>query len=272
MNYLIRWERVNVFIRERFVEIIEDAPGRWRPHEGDTLLITRGSNLELEFKLFVTVQATRDEATRLDGERAVRLVIKGELVAEGRHTLGEMMYSLLRVANFSRPGLNLRHHSRVNEEDYRRILAGDINARRSLYFGVLQFLPRQWREYVDLAAQELNARRRLAPDGLVADERHVVENPRWPLDSLIQVIDRHFVETVRVAARAGVRRAQLPPDLRGPLAELDPSSGRTNPWLDHFLSWAERNEEQLVNLRNAVADAAREHAEEEPAPWRAHRW
>ena len=111
MNYLIRSERVRLIQHRTSVEIVEDRPSRWRPNDGDILLVTVGSNLQLEFSLFVKVLEIRTEEIRLDDEPGVRLVVKGELIGEGHNTLGQMMYSLTRVANFSRPGLNLRHHA-----------------------------------------------------------------------------------------------------------------------------------------------------------------
>lgn len=272
MNYLIRSERIRLIQHRASVEIVEGRPKRWRPHDGDMLLVTRGSNLQLEFSLFVRVLAITTEEIRLDDGPAVRLIVKGELISEGHNTLGQMMYSLIRVANFSRPGLNLRHHAQIRDEDLQRVLNGDIYARRSLYFGVLQFLPRQWRDYVDLAAREYSARRALASVAVMEAGRRTREDPRWPLDSLLEVLDREFVEFVGLAARAGARRTALPLELRSPLAEVDPTSGRPNTWIDQFLGWAQRNGEQLVRLREAIATASQEHEEEGGTSWRIHHW
>jgi hypothetical protein len=142
MIYMFRIERAERIrhLPNRQIEIVEFVRGNWRPSGDDVLLLTEGSNLELVFQLGVAVEKVAVDHARLDDHDGFRLTIHGRVTAEPRVTLSQMMYSLVRVSNFARPGLNVRHHSRVLEHDYERIVNGSVHARRSIYFGILQRL------------------------------------------------------------------------------------------------------------------------------------
>jgi hypothetical protein len=272
MYYVFRLERATEFNQagER-VELVEEVAGRWRPKQGDILLLTEGSNLNLIFRLFVQVEKVAEDErpsihSRAEGMRRIR--ISATLLAEGKNSLGQMMYSLQKISNFARPGLNVRHHGSVGEVDYQRVRNDDIHARRSLYYGTLQFLPAVWRSYLDLSARALHQRASLEERNSAAKDD---EDPRWPLTSLLSIIDRSFLEPVTLAHRAATRRQELPMDLRGPFVEVTMSS---NPgWVEKFLRWSWTNRAVLDDLRSNIGTLTRDTPEEDKeVQWRPHRW
>lgn len=68
-------------------------------------------------------------------------------------SLQDFIYSLEKVANFERPGSSIRHHGPISDRDVEAIASGSIHMYRTLYFGVLRYLPQERREELALSAR-----------------------------------------------------------------------------------------------------------------------
>jgi hypothetical protein len=273
MIYIFRRERAEeVRLSNHRVDLVEFVRGRWRPDREDILLVTAGNNLELIFQLAVRVDKVSEQEATVDEVDGFRLTIHGEVVVEPGVRLGQMMYSLRRVSNFARPGLNVRHHSRVLDDDYKRIVSRDVHARRSIYFGILQRLPPLWRDVIDLTARQRLARHALR-QGPADASTGLYENddPRWPVGALIEVLDQDILRSTRLASLAAERRQSLPMEVRGPYAEAMPN-GAVSDWPERLLSLASRNAFVLQSLRDEMFNAALQQPDEGGIEWRPHRW
>ena len=253
---------------------------RWKLSKGDVLLIGEGKNLEIKFKALTEVIESPEEGTQVPNpenndkeDLGFQRVIRAKEVKElpEDRTLGRLMYSLEKVSNFSKPGLNLRHHGIIDAGDLETIVSGKVHGPRSLYFGMLQYLPQEWRQYMDLTARRSEAAHAvLARDS--PDKRNRASQSALPAYEILAVARDSVVEPVQMAMTAKQLFDGLGVDFQAPFAESEETKLSAN-WLNDLLQGAEEHAKSLMTLHELLAVEAKEMRDQkDERKWRQHRW
>jgi hypothetical protein len=159
MNWIVRLDRVvELPTRERSASVlVERSTRRWRVQEGDRLLLVSGHSLGTVFSAVADVsQVTHSETVdrRVNRSRhEYRVTVRHIVPIHGDVSLEEMMYSLTKVSNFTRPYLHFRRRTTIDDDDLASIQGRRIVVNRSIYFGLLRNLDPRWREWFDLRSQ-----------------------------------------------------------------------------------------------------------------------
>lgn len=294
MNYLFRLEKelepTSPATQESMLrfEFPDDASTRrwifqewsrrsWRVAVKDQLVLTRGRNLELRFIAIGTVLDVRMTESRPPGRGQgaglgyrYTLTVSVERLKE-EPSLRQLMYSLEKVANFSLPGTNLPHHGLLSDHDVETIVSGQVDAERSIYFGLLQYLPERWREFADLTAQQMQARRSL--DGESPQQRIRHESARrLPAQELLSSLHNLLINPIDLGAQASRGISGLGPRFAAPIVELR-SDGNVDSWLGNVLNQAPRLASDMKKNYEVLDRQAKDlpYAEERRV-WRPHRW
>lgn len=281
MYYLMRVDRKSVTFEEigRGGGVVTEFSTADKPiaRQGDSLILASGSNLKLRFLAIASVVSVEGRGIEQEDAGDMEQVEPPEEGGGYRHLfkvtverlreprLGQLMYSLERVSNFTRPGLNFRHHSRVSEADVETIRTGEVHAARSIYFGLLQYLPPEWRSHLDLAARQARAMKTLERNQPGED------GDRLPLEELMHAIYEAAIRPAEMAAQAMERIHKLGPDFRGPYAELG-ADGSPDTWLNDFLHMAPRNVTEIREAQQGFRGASIDVPPDEEKQWRPYRW
>jgi hypothetical protein len=156
-TFVFRRERATQIKAERGGLVVELTKRRWRVRPGDRLLLSTGTGRELKFDALATIRDVHEEPIEEVGLHRYSMAIEEWHDLEPR-LFDEMVYSLEKIANMARPHLHMRHHSVLTEADTETIRSGEVDAARSMYFGVLQDLERKTRAEVDAYLQFLSKR------------------------------------------------------------------------------------------------------------------
>lgn len=240
---------------------------RWGVRSGDALLFLSGTGRETRFFGVASVLSV----THLEKDALLERGLIGtdsraqygyeirlsKLEALPSRVLGDFVYSLEKVSNFSRPSLHFKHHSMVSPRDVETIRAGIIDQGRSLYFGLLRHLPAKIRAELDLRCQ------------LAAAARGERFDPAIASRDLIKWLRDHVVQVVELARKLASLRTEA--EFSEPLVAT--ASDRMDWYLDPLFRYANGSAAAgMGEAMDALADDAENIKPSEGRTWRPHRW
>lgn len=266
-----------VFKKDRAVELPgTDAPvlaevtqRPWRVSQGDRVLIADGAGLYTRFvgSGLVDFVEVVPVPRPLAWERFpnsdpgklhfYRLRLSGWQYLPEIRSLGEVMYSLERVTNFSRPTLNVRHHARLSDVDVLAIEKGLIDQGRSLYFGLLQHMPEPQRTRLDLLCQlaQASSGREFDPASAAAP--------------LLRSLRAAVGEPIRLASRLHTLRTKL--EQKRPISAVSPAKNKE--WrAERLLHLAARDDGMTLSLFDSLTEVSGTTEPGERRKWRPHHW
>lgn len=176
--------------------VVESVKRRWKVARGDTLVFYTKGFRGVQFTSVARVgwvetarfEHEEENQTSAFFEHTVYLSEPNRLPDD--RTLDDLMFSLRRVFNFTRPHLHIRHRSQLSDEDLRTVLTGAIHTKRSLYFGLLRHLPETWRRYHEYQSLALASHTSVSTD--------MEESP--PTDELLSLLEETAFQSVALAA------------------------------------------------------------------------
>jgi hypothetical protein len=193
---------------------------KWRIKQGDTLLYTSGSGNNLRFIGTSTVLEVEQKFIEADKYRdsgpfyTTHLKVAPIDELPNDRTLKAFMFSLIRVTNFSKPYLHFRHKSLIDEVDLETIRSGDVDWNRSLYFGLLTYLPATQRTYLEHRAMAMR----------VSKERSA-DVHEYPANELMELIESLILRPLTLASETGQLFNELAHRMNWSNAILEAASG-----------------------------------------------
>lgn len=249
---------------------------RWPIKVGDMLLFTEGNSDLMRFSAYAGVIKVDSFIEGIDDEHNEVLYVTRVTISESTplpqdRTLENYMFSLVRIANFGRPHLHLRHRSKVDPIDLETIVQGRIDSERTLYFGLLRELPASWRMYFEHSSVARSAFRRRAdyPQGL-------------PVEELILLLKSIVLQSIDIAMAIEPFTRRVFENMDEPSFQIEAVGSeelRTSPWnVSRLLREAEslsgkiREDWDVVEmLQEDAKTLSTPHGRGEPK-WRPHKW
>jgi hypothetical protein len=195
--FLYRTERLDWDLdsppSKKELKVVEQGSRFWRVKRGDSLVFTQGQRYERRFVAIADVINVESEE---EGEtKTVTATIEPPLMLPEGLTLGRFMYSLVSVYNFRTPARHMKHRRLLPEEDVRTLQDQRIAWDRTVFFGLLEELPENWRALLEHASRARRAAKHLEVDftghGAAAPE---------PVAELLELIQGVLLVPARLAA------------------------------------------------------------------------
>jgi hypothetical protein len=246
--------------------IVEFTRRRWRIGVNDYLVFVRGHSLAMSFEAVGRVSGVRapDERSARGGEYPYEVNLS-ELHRVTPVQLEQMMYSLTKVANLTRPSLHFRHRGAIGDLDLKRLLTGEISVGRSMYYGLLRHIAPEWRDRFEAHARLRSLSRRTDRVDNEGEEAFP------PVAELYDVVEEAIVTPMRLGREVGRRWSEVFPD-EGVVRVEDDRGG----------SWAMlrfcQEAERVARFGDAwselysSAQAAHPTEQDRAAQWRRHYW
>ncbi len=248
------------------LKVVEEGTRVWRVTPGDSLVFTQGQGHE---RRFVAIANVIDVVREEEGDiKTVTATVDRPVMLPDGVTLGRFVYSLVSVYNFRAPARHMKHRRILPAEDVRTLQEQRIAWDRTVFFGLLEKLPANWR-----ALLEHESRARRAAKHFETNFTERAGNAPEPVAELLELIEDAVLVPARLAADVARLWPQISDAPTGSITVGGAEDGTSWENFGSFLRRAASRRELMERQWGAIAEIPRElYTTTTEAEWRPHRW